>query len=89
MEEAVKIKGENPGVHFDIEDAITDKKAQNFWKDVMGTIWGDSERKYSTGTISTKDLADVMMMPDDRILPYLYKCATLGLTDRQGGGWVI
>ena len=89
MEEAVRIKNKNPGFRFEIEDAISDEKGRNFWRDAMGTIWGEPDRSYSTTAISTVDFAERMKMPKERILPYLYKCTTLGLTDRQGGGWVI
>lgn len=91
MGEALEIKRDNPGMRFELADYITIEQARNFWKDVMGTIYGDPNRTYNTGTASTRFIADKMGMSYATISDYLYRCADkdVRLTERQGGCWVI
>jgi len=64
-------------------------KARGFWEDLMGTIWHDPKRSYSSAVVSTEFIADRMNMSVDKAEQFMRACCELNLSDRQGGGWVI
>ncbi len=64
-------------------------KARGFWEDLMGTIWKDPKRSYTSGIMSTALIADHMRMDPELAEAFLYKAMEINLTERQGGGWVV
>ena len=76
---------------FDDDEPITASQAKEFWRDVMGTIWHDPERKYTSGIMSTEMIAEYMRMDVETCERYLCRCKRddLHLTERQGGSWVV
>lgn len=64
-------------------------KARGFWEDLMGTIWNDPKRSYSSAVVSTEFIADRMNLSVDETEKFMIMCNKAGLTDRQGGGWVV
>ena len=66
-------------------ERITKVRAMGFYADVLGTF----NTKGSDGIVSTEMVADRMMIPVSEATEFLYACANYGITERQGGGWVI
>ena len=70
-------------------DQITESMAYEFWRDLMGTLWGNADTKVTHGIMSHELVADHMCITHDKANAFLWKCVELGLTDRQGGGFVV
>lgn len=68
---------------------ITKEMATAFWKDLMGTIWHDPERKTTSGKMSVEQIAYYMGISPDKAEAYLWACVENKLTDRQGGAFVV
>lgn len=63
--------------------------ARNFWMDLMGALWGDIYCTTTHGVMSTALIAQHMGISADEAAEYLHACMHCGLTERQGGGWVV
>ena len=66
---------------------ITEKAAREFWRDLMGTLRFTT--KGTHGIMSANLIADHMNISTERANEFLWKCVELGITDRQGGAFVI
>lgn len=71
------------------EKEISEEKAKAFWRNLMGTLWGDPERKYTSGIMTEERIAEIMGISVEKALEYLNACKDAGLTERQGGAWVV
>ena len=67
---------------------ITKEKAAEFYRDLCGTVYGDSEKKCG-GIMSEELIADHMGIDKELAHAYLRACAEYGITERQGGAWVV
>lgn len=65
------------------------EQAQEFWRDLMGTLWGNPNRDFSSGIMSEELIADYMNMPVGKATEFLRACAKFKITERQGGAWVV
>ena len=68
---------------------ITEGMAREFWRDLMGTLWNDSECKSTHGTMSASLVADHMEITEETAERFLWACVNYGITDRQNGGFVV
>ena len=68
---------------------ITEKMAKAFWRDLMGTLWGNPDCKTTHGIMSPYLVADHMHMEEERAEEFLWSCIKYGITERQGGGFVV
>lgn len=68
---------------------ITEAKAKAFWRDLMGTLWGDSETKSTHGIMSVELIADHMGISVETASEFLFACIRYNITERQGGGYVV
>lgn len=68
---------------------VTDNQAEAFWRDLMGTLWGDANCKVTHGIMSAALIADHMRISAEKANAFMWKCVDLGLTDRQGGAFVV
>lgn len=68
---------------------ITDTKAEGFWKDLIGTLWGNPETKTTHGIMSSGLIADHMGISYHTAECFLRACRRIGVTERQGGAWVV
>ena len=64
-------------------------KANAFWRDLMGTLWNDPDTKTTHGIMSAELIADHMGIATETASAFLWQCVEAGLTDRQGGGFVV
>lgn len=71
------------------EREISEEKAKAFWRDLMGTLWGDPNCKSTHGIMSEQLIAEHMGINAEEALEYLNACKDAGLTERQGGAWVV
>ena len=71
------------------ENLITETQAKEFWRDLMGTLWGDAKTKATHGIMSADLIADHMNISIEKAEAFLWKCVDLGLSDRQGGAFVV
>lgn len=72
-------------VEWIVRNLITESKAQEFYRDLLGTI-------HSTGNIGIMSehlIADHMEMSVERARDMLWACVKYGITERQGGGFVV
>lgn len=67
---------------------ITRSQAQEFYRDLCGTINGDS-RKTCQGVASIGLIADVMRIPVEKANAFCSAMFRYGITERQGGGVVV
>lgn len=67
---------------------ITEEMAKEFYRDLCGTVYGDAN-KNGQGIMSAEHIADLLNIPVERATDFLWACAKYGITDRQGGAWVI
>lgn len=71
-------------------EEITKEKATAFWHDLMGTLWGNPDTKETHGIMSADFIADTYLdITEGKANAFLWACVEYGLTDRQGGGFVI
>ena len=68
---------------------ITEGMAREFWRDLMGTLWHDSECKSTHGTMSAELVAGHMGITEEKATDFLWVCVAYGITDRQNGGFVV
>lgn len=68
---------------------ITEGMAREFWRDLMGTLWHDSECKSTHGIMSAELVADHMDISEEKATELLWACVVYGITDRQNGGFVV
>ena len=68
---------------------ISKEVATAFWRDLMGTLWGDPDCKATHGIMSAELVADHMGISPDKAEAYLWACVENKLTDRQGGAFVV
>lgn len=68
---------------------ITEGMAREFWRDLMGTLWNDSECKSTHGTMSASLVAEHMEITEETANQFLWACVNYGITDRQNGGFVV
>lgn len=68
---------------------VTENQAKEFWRDLMGTLWGDASTKVTHGIMSVELIADHMSISTEKAEAFLWKCVELELTDRQGGAFVV
>lgn len=71
----------------EIGASIPKGAARSFWSDLMGTLRFTT--KGTHGILTTEAIAERLGITPSVARAYLYKCAELGLTDRQGGAWVV
>lgn len=67
----------------------TNEQARGFWADLMGTVYQGNWKGQTSGIMSVEHIADLLYTTTDVVEPLLCKCCQLGLTERQGGGWVV
>ena len=68
--------------------AITQKMAKEFYRDLCGTVYGDAN-KTAGGIMSAELIADHMRISVEKATEFLWACAKYGITERQGGAWVV
>lgn len=68
---------------------ITENQAKEFWRDLMGTLWGDPNTKVTHGIMGAGLIADHMNISTEKANAFMWKCVDLGLSDRQGGAFVV
>ena len=82
------LKGRYPRSKFIVkEHIIPEKRARAFWKDLMGTLGYDT--KSTHGIMSTEMIAELMDIEEPRAKMFLLGCQEYGITERQGGVWVV
>lgn len=67
---------------------VSEQQAKEFYRDLCGTVYGDCN-KNSQGIMSVEMIADHMKMSVERANDFLWACARYGITERQGGAWVV
>ena len=67
---------------------ITKNQAAEFYRDLCGTVYGDS-RKSGNGIMSAEMIAEHMRITTETAEKFLWACARYGITERQGGAWVV
>lgn len=67
---------------------ITEKMAREFYRDLCGTVYGDAN-KTAQGIMSAELIADHMKISVEKANEYLDACRRYGITERQGGAWVV
>ena len=68
---------------------VTESQAREFWRDLMGTLWGDTDCKATHGIMSAALIADHMNISTEKANAFMWKCVELELSDRQGGAFVV
>ena len=73
---------------LDLANAITEGAAREFYRDLCGTVYGNAD-KTAQGIMSAELIADHMKIPIWKAKAFLNACRNYGITERQGGGWVV
>lgn len=68
---------------------ITKEMATEFWRDLMGTLWHDADTKVTHGIMSEYLVADHMRITTEKAKAFLDACIRYGITERQGGAYVV
>lgn len=68
--------------------SITKGMAREFYRDLCGTVYGNPD-KNSGGIMSAELVADHMGISPKKATEFLRDCVQYGITERQGGGYVI
>lgn len=71
------------------ENIVTENAAKEFWKDIMGMIYRGNWKGQTSGIMSATLIADYLCITPEKAETFLRKCCALGLTERQGGGYVV
>lgn len=71
------------------ENIVTANAAKEFWRDLMGTIYRGNWKGQTSGVMSEALIADHMCISTEKAETFLRKCCELGLTERQGGMYVV
>lgn len=67
---------------------ITKAQAKEFYRDLCGTVYGDPN-KTCGGIMSERLIAEHMGIGEEKATQFLWACAEYGITERQGGAWVV
>lgn len=67
---------------------ITKTQAREFMRDLRGTVYGDPN-KANGGIMREGLVADHMKMSIEKANQFLNACIKYGITERQGGAYVI
>lgn len=67
---------------------ITEGMAKEFYRDLCGTVYGDAN-KTGGGIMSARLIAEHMGITIPEANDFLWACAEYGITERQGGAWVV
>lgn len=67
---------------------ITKEMAKEFYRDLCGTVYGDAN-KTCGGIMSAGLIADHMRTSIEEVNRFMWACAEYGITERQGGAWVV
>ena len=73
---------------LDLSSVITEGAAKEFYRDLCGSIYGDAN-KTAQGIMSSELIADHMRIPVWKAEAFLNACRNYGITERQGGAWVV
>lgn len=68
---------------------ITKAQATGFWKDLMGTCNYDPDTKATHGIMGPGLVGEKLGIPKEKAEEYLWACVAYGLSDRQGGAFVV
>lgn len=68
---------------------ITKAKAIAFWRDLMGTLWHDPDTHTTHGIMGEYLVGDHMGMEPTKAKEFLDACVHYGITERQGGAYVV
>lgn len=71
-----------------MRNRIPEGMAKEFYRDLCGTIYGDTN-KNGQGIMSAEHIADLMGESVERTEEFLWASARYGITERQGGAWVV
>jgi hypothetical protein len=71
-----------------MNEIITKEMAKEFYRDLCGTVYGDCNEN-SQGIMSVEMIADHMGISIEHANDLLWACARYGITERQGGAWVV
>lgn len=66
-----------------------ESKAREFWRDLMGVLYGNPEYRGNSGIMSAAHIADLMNTTEERVTPLLWECVYMGLSDRSCGLFVV
>lgn len=78
--------------HFENIDSymgIARPAAREFWRDLMGTLWGDSECRTTHGTMSAELIAQHMRCSVEDATRFMWACVKFGYSDRANGAFVV
>lgn len=67
---------------------VSESQSKEFYRDLCGIVYGDCN-KNSQGIMSVEMIADYMEISIERANDFLWSCARYGITERQGGAWVV
>ena len=67
---------------------MTKNQCKEFMRDLRGIVYGDPN-KANGGIMSERLIADHMKISVSKAEQFLWSCAKHGVTERQGGGWVV
>lgn len=67
---------------------ITREMAHEFWRDLKGTIYGDTNHP-DGGVMSTEHIAELMNTSVDQTARFMAACMKFCITERQSGRWVV
>lgn len=70
-------------------EKIKEEQGFGFWADLMGTIYCGNWRGQTSGIMSAERIAEILGITTETAEAFLRECYQLGLTERQGGGWVV
>ncbi len=63
-------------------------RARHFYRRLCRKVNGDPD-KQAQGIMGEELIAEHMDMPVEKVKELLRACANYGITERQGGGWVV
>ena len=67
---------------------ITKSQAREFYRDLCGTVYGNAD-KNSQGIMSIGLIADHMRISLERAKEFCNAMVAYGITEKQGGGYVV
>lgn len=68
--------------------AITKRMAQEFYRDLCGTVYGNADKNCG-GIMSPELIADHMRISIGRAKEFCDAMVRYSITERQGGGYVV
>ena len=60
-----------------------------FWRELMNKLWHDPDCRSTHGIMSAALIADHMELAESYTKSLLDSCVHYGITERQGGGYVV